>query len=159
MLLLMFGLLGMLLALSSPAHADPEVPRFEPGPCPIDVAHEMPDGPALECGTLVAAEDHENPGGRIVRLPVFILRSPNPNPAPDPLLFTQGGPGCTTVESVGTFARSSFVQERDVVLLEQRGNLYAQPSLDCDIGMWVDEQEGHTACLDSLRARGIDPQH
>jgi pimeloyl-ACP methyl ester carboxylesterase len=43
--------------------------------------------------------------------------------------------------------------------LEQRGNLYAQPSLDCDIGMWLDEGNGHTPCLDSIRAQGIDPVH
>jgi pimeloyl-ACP methyl ester carboxylesterase len=155
--MLILVLLGFSLALATtaPANAAADIPRFEPGPCPI----EVPEEAMVECGTLVAPEDYENPAGRTVRLPVFIIRSPNPNAAPDPLLFTQGGPGHTSVNSVWDFATSSFVQERDVVILEQRGNLYAQPSLDCDIDMWLEEDEGHTPCLDSLRARGIDPLH
>jgi pimeloyl-ACP methyl ester carboxylesterase len=149
-------LLGISLALTTTtAKAAADIPRFEPGPCPI----EVPEEAVVECGTLVAPEDYQNPAGRMVRLPVFIIRSPNSNAAPDPLLFTQGGPGYTSVNSVRDFATSSFVQERDAVILEQRGNLYAQPSLDCDIGMWLEEGEGHTPCLDSLRARGIDPLH
>ena len=137
------------------ANASVDLPRFEPGPCPI----EVPEEATIECGTLIAPEDYEKPAGRTVRLPVFIIRSPNPNAAPDPLLFTQGGPGYTSVNSVWDFARSSFVQERDVVILEQRGNPYAQPSLDCEIDMWLEEDEGNTPCLDSLRARDIDPSH
>jgi pimeloyl-ACP methyl ester carboxylesterase len=153
--LLILVLLGVSLALktTATANATADIPRFEPGPCPIEVPEEV----MVECGTLVAPEDYESPAGRTVRLPVFIIRSPNPNAAPDPLLFTQGGPGYTSVNSVQDFARSSFVQERDIVILEQRGNLYAQPSLECDIDMWLKEGEGHTPCLDSLRARGIDP--
>jgi pimeloyl-ACP methyl ester carboxylesterase len=157
MTMLILTILGICLALTTTATANAaaDLPRFEPGPCPI----EVPEEAIVECGTLVAPEDYENPAGRTVRLPVFIIRSPNPNAAPDPLLFTQGGPGHTSVNSVQDFSRSSFVQDRDVVILEQRGNLYAQPSLDCDVDVWLVEGEGHTPCLDSLRARSIDPLH
>ncbi len=137
------------------AYAQLDVPRFEPAPCPV----EVPDEPEIECGVLLAPEDPANPGGRTVRLPVLIVRSPAPDPAPDPLLVTLGGPGLTSVGEVWGYARSGFVQERDVVILEQRGNLYAQPSLDCDLSTWVDAQEGYTPCLDSLRARGIEPRY
>ncbi len=147
--------LSLFAWLTPTAHAQTDAPRFEPSECPIEVPHE----PEIECGVLVAPEDPANARGRVVRLPVLIVHSLAPNPAPDPLLVTLGGPGYTSVGEVWGYARSGFVQERDVVVLEQRGNLYAQPSLDCDVSTWVDAQEGHTPCLDSLRARGIDPQY
>jgi len=81
------------------------------------------------------------------------------NPAPDPLLYTAGGPGYSSLSSVWGFAGSPFVDARDVVILEQRGNLYAEPSLDCDLTVLREETEGKTPCLDSLRARGIDPTY
>lgn len=157
---LMLGVLSLPLdgaALAVPAaHAAPadlDVPRFEPGPCPI----EVPEEPEIECGTLVATEDHDDPDGRVVRLPVLIVHSPSAHPAPDPLLVTLGGPGYTSVGEVWGYARSPYVQERDIIIFEQRGNLYAEPGLDCDVSLWIDEREGHTPCLDSLLARGIDP--
>jgi len=57
------------------------------------------------------------------------------------------------------FAESAFLDQRDVVILEQRGNRYAEPSLDCDLSVWIQEEKGSTPCLDSLKERGIDLTH
>ena len=65
---------------------DPDVPRFEPSSCPIDVPAE----PQVECGYLVVPEDYDEPGGARIRLPVAIIRSPNPNPAPAALVVAKG---------------------------------------------------------------------
>ena len=48
------------------------------------------------------------------------------------------------------------MENRDVIILEQRGNRYTEPSLTCDMSVWWEEVEGHTPCLDSLKAQGID---
>ena len=66
MTMLILVLLGVSLALTTTATANAaaDIPRFEPGPCPI----EVPEEPMVECGTLVAPEDYENPAGRTVRL-------------------------------------------------------------------------------------------
>jgi pimeloyl-ACP methyl ester carboxylesterase len=47
------------------------------------------------------------------------------------------------------------VNDRDVVILEQRGNVHAQPNLVCDVSAAWEEEVG-TPCLDSLKGRGID---
>jgi pimeloyl-ACP methyl ester carboxylesterase len=133
--------------------AQDNLPRFEPSECPI----EVPDSPAIDCGYLVVPEDYDNPEEETIRLPIIIIRSSSENSAPDPVLFTEGGPGMSTLSYVWPFSRSGFVEERDIIIFEQRGNRYAEPSLACDISVWVEESQGHTPCLDSLRDKGIDP--
>jgi pimeloyl-ACP methyl ester carboxylesterase len=131
------------------------VPRFQPSKCPIDVPRDA----QVQCGYLVVPEDYDEPEGATIRLPVIVVRSRSPNPAPDPLLYTAGGPGSSSLPAVWWFAASDYVADRDVVILEQRGNRYAEPSLMCDLSVWWEEKEGHTACLDSLLEAGIDPAH
>ena len=140
---------------ASSAHAQADAPRFQPSRCPINV----PDDPQIHCGYLVVSADYDEPEGATIRLPVIIIRSRSPNPAPDPLLYTAGGPGSSSLPAVWWFAASDYVADRDVIILEQRGNRYAEPSLMCDLSVWWEEKEGNTACLDSLLEAGIDPAH
>jgi pimeloyl-ACP methyl ester carboxylesterase len=132
------------------AHAD--VPRFKAADCPV----EIPDDPPIDCGYLVVPADYGDPASDTFRLPVIIIHSRSPDPAPDPYLYTSGGPGYSSLGEVWGLARSDIVDSRDVIILEQRGNLYAEPSLTCDTSVLWQEREGDTACLDSLLARGID---
>jgi pimeloyl-ACP methyl ester carboxylesterase len=154
-LVLSAGIITLLFAFLPVAYAQREAPRFEPSDCPIDV----PDDPPIDCGYLIVPEDYDDPEGATIRLPIIIIHSRSANPAPDPLLYTAGGPGYSSLGSVWGLAISPFVDARDVIIFEQRGNLYAEPSLDCDISMWREEGEENTPCLDGLRARGIDPAH
>jgi pimeloyl-ACP methyl ester carboxylesterase len=75
------------------------------------------------------------------------------------MLFTEGGPGYSSLSSVWWLAGSGFAYHRDIVILEQRGNKYAEPSLDCDFSVWWNEVEGGTPCLESLRQSGITFDH
>ena len=152
---ILVGITALLIALAPVVYAQGETPRFEPSDCPIDV----PNDPPIDCGYLIVPEDYDDPAGAAIRLPVIIIHSRSENPAPDPLLYTAGGPGHSSLSSVWGFARSPFVDARDIIILEQRGNLYAEPSLDCDVSVWWEETGGRAPCLDSLRARGIDPAH
>jgi pimeloyl-ACP methyl ester carboxylesterase len=145
-------LLAFLLTHTQVSHAEDSLPRFEPSACPIDV----PADPDIDCGYLVVPEDYSHPEGVIIRLPVIIIRSRSKDPAPDPVLFTEGGPGYSSLDSVWGFAKSAFVEHRDVVILEQRGNRYAEPTLDCPLSDLFNEEEGDTPCLDRLRGMGID---
>lgn len=151
------GLVSILLILlqAQTGLAQESIPRFELADCPI----EVPDEPPIDCGYLVVPEDYGEPNGTTIRLPVIIIHSRSKNPAPDPILFTEGGPGFSSLTSVGWFASTSFVDDRDIVILEQRGNFYAKPSLTCDISVLWEEGEGNTSCLDSLKSRGIDLTH
>jgi pimeloyl-ACP methyl ester carboxylesterase len=153
--ILLLCLIALIFVNPQVSQAQESVPLFKPSTCPI----EVPDGLDIDCGYLIVPEDYDHPDGITIHLPVIIIHSRSANPAPDPVLYTEGGPGYSSLGSVWRFANSSFLDHRDIVILEQRGNRYADPSLECDISVWEDEREGHTPCLDSLRERGIDLTH
>ena len=153
--LLTISLLLFAFITPSGTNAQEALPGFEPSEC-LD---QVPDLAAIECGTLTTPEDYANPVGRTVRMPVIILHSPDGNPSNEALFFTEGGPGYSSLGSVGWLSGSGFGDGRDIVILEQRGNIYADPPLACDFSIWWDEKPGHTPCLDGLRQAGIALEH
>jgi pimeloyl-ACP methyl ester carboxylesterase len=142
-------------AFTSGVQAQGTLPRFERSDCPI----EVPSEPPIECGYLVTLEDYDNPESREIRTAVIIIRSRNENPSKDALLFTEGGPGYSSLRFVWWLADIEFANDRDIVILEQRGNIFSEPSLACDFSIWSDGNEGQTPCLDSLQQAGIDLEH
>jgi pimeloyl-ACP methyl ester carboxylesterase len=103
---------------------------FQPGPCTFRqwIVND------ISCGTLTVPEDHQQPGGRQIKLAVAILKSSAGHPAPDPVVFLQGGPGLSVLTTTSVSAIPSFyplLASRDVILLEQRGVGLSQPALDC----------------------------
>ena len=143
--ILVAGLLGLALlaaaclgtAQSTPtrptATKGPPLPpeqRYELVACPYDI----PWGPIIECGYLTVPENRSDPDSRDIRLAVAIAKSTSPDPRPDPIVYLDGGPGASTIETLslvydGFFA--PFATERDVVLFDQRGIGESKPALDC----------------------------
>jgi pimeloyl-ACP methyl ester carboxylesterase len=144
-----------LWAIRTSAQAEGDVPRFEPSECPI----EVPEDDSIECGYLVTFEDYSDPEGRIIRAPIIIIHSRGENPSNEAMLFTEGGPGYSSLQSVWQFSGMGLADLGDVIILEQRGNKYAEPSLACGFSIWWDDLDGGTPCLDSLRQAGIDMEH
>ena len=107
-------------------------PTFEAGPCPFP-AGTIPAGERVDCGSLIVPEDHAQPGGGAIRLAVAILRTHNPAPAPDPILFLADGPGGGSLDWLGFFVAGAndLREKRDIILLDPRGAGYSQPSLYC----------------------------
>jgi pimeloyl-ACP methyl ester carboxylesterase len=153
---------------AAPSMAERTPPYFESGAC----LFPAPDDGLTECGYLVAPEDREKPEGNVVRLPVVIFRSRSEDPAPDPVVFFDGGPGSSVLNLAGLFAVSPIRETRDLILLEQRGNDWAEPSLDCPevdramaenlaVAGSVEEETAHVAeaaarCRDRLASAGVD---
>jgi pimeloyl-ACP methyl ester carboxylesterase len=115
-----------------------QVPRFEPGPCPFE-GGEWLDEERIDCGTLFVAESRDRDESRTLRLAVAILRSRAADPSPDPVVFLQGGPGGALVrfaEGVASSALFGAIREqRDLVLWDQRGTGFSDPSFCPDLGM------------------------
>jgi len=86
---------------------------------------------AYTFGYLEVPENRADPGSRTIKLPVYIFQSRNPTPQPDPVIYTVGGPGSTTMPAARYMKYYRYLDERDLILFEQRGNYYAQPHLDC----------------------------
>lgn len=132
------------LFLLTGANAHASAPRqtrsakFEPVSC----ATFRISGSAFECGYVRVPELHSEPNGRQIKLAVAILPSPNSAPdasvSPDAFVVAQGGPGGSTLDTFANFfqldyfpALKALNAERDIVLYDQRGTLYAQPNLTC----------------------------
>lgn len=145
-------------------------PRFEPGECRF----RRPPVRQIECGDLFVQEDRTQEDSPIIQLHVAILKSTSENPQPDPLIYLSGGPGSFALEWLYWNAEGyhDILQQRDVIVFDQRGIGYSQPSLDCsevsdsfletlsqnpsDLA-WVDSKVGaNLACEARLVREGID---
>jgi len=158
--------------LLTPTPTPPPVEvRFEPADCMFG------DVNGVDCGYLYVPEDRSQPGGAQIRLAVAIIRSSNPNPAPDPVLplFSWlSGPGAHALYSTQGFmiGFKGILANRDVILLDRRGAGYSSPALDCpelksqaledapqNLSQEASEQhrfEAYRVCHDRLEQEGIN---
>ena len=81
------------------------------------------------CGALTVPEDRSNPGGRQIDLHVAVIPAINRDPEPDPLFLLAGGPGQSAIETFPAMLPLMFQvhQERDIVLVDQRGTGKSNP--------------------------------
>jgi pimeloyl-ACP methyl ester carboxylesterase len=168
-LLLAGGLLALMMlwlpANTAAASAPPAA--YEPAPCP------MPAPSHVTCGYLTVPENRNQPTDHTIRLPFAIIKSRSASPAPDPILFpTGGGPGSSSLERLEQWLDSAWLDQRYLILFEQRGARYAQPTLACQEGSVAffenfgltlppaaeDERIASAArtCFQRLRSEGID---
>jgi pimeloyl-ACP methyl ester carboxylesterase len=69
------------------------------------------------------------PSGKTIKLPFIIVQSNDPNKKKDPILFTAGGPGGSSLGIVGSIHKRTIAENRDFIAFEQRGTQYAIPNL------------------------------
>jgi pimeloyl-ACP methyl ester carboxylesterase len=113
----------------SPADAG-YTPNFTSSSCDFIV----PGGRDVTCGYLTVPEDRTQPDGAAVRLHVAVFLSESGNPAPDPVVYLEGGPGGEPLETlIFTFEDyfAPYLTERDVIIFDQRGTGLSEPSLAC----------------------------
>lgn len=133
---LLVGLIWLLTACQPAPLALPDASlptattvQWTTSPCRFPV----PTGHVVDCGDLAVPENYNAPEGHRIRLHVAILRSSSPTPAPDPLVILYGGPGANTLDrlpvAIERFGR--VLEQRDIILFDERGVGYSQPSLNC----------------------------
>ncbi|WP_421807663.1 alpha/beta fold hydrolase [Flagellimonas sp.] len=93
--------------------------------------HKIPDGQDYAFGYLEVLENRNNKNGKTIKFPVYIFKSRSKNPKKDPIIYTVGGPGATTMPSAQYMNYYKYLDDRDFILVEQRGNYCAKPHLDC----------------------------
>ncbi len=129
-LALLAAALGAFPAL--PAHAQTSyTPRVEWAECPFAIPAGEVAGEAIQCGYLIVPQDRAEPQGKQVRLAFAILRSTSANPAPDPVIYLEGGPGGSALTGLEQWLYVGFRATRDFVLFDQRGMGYSSPRLYC----------------------------
>ena len=146
---------------------------------PVAVPHECPlaisSAVDAECAYLIVPGNYNDPSAGELELEVVIFRSPNPLAADDPVVFLDGGPGAHSLELLPfTFdlTVAPLLQDRDVIVFDQRGTGFSRPSLYCpeladltldllDEHLTLTEELGLTLdavqeCRDRLAGEGID---
>ena len=150
-----------------------EIGAFVEADCEFDV----PEGRDVTCGWLTVPEDRNNPDdGQTVRLHVAKFASESDNPAPDPIVYLEGGPGGEPLEAVPfTFEIlfAPYLANHDFIIFDQRGTGYSEPSLACpelrELSFELFEQTDLTPdetteltigslveCRDRLEAEGVN---
>jgi pimeloyl-ACP methyl ester carboxylesterase len=123
------------IAMTGAASAAPGEARLKVRP---SCFFPQPDDAALpspECGYIVVPENPDRPGGPDIKLGYVRLHNHAADPRA-PLFMLAGGPGDTLIkpETLMLFAEGFLgpvLDERDVVILDQRGAPNSVPVLDC----------------------------
>jgi len=117
--------------LPSPMPTVAYVPAYEETSCPF----EAPSDVTVTCGFAILPEDRTGDPSKTIRLAVAVFHSTNEHPAPDPVMFLQGGPGGEAVQlSANAFdiLIAPHLPARDYVTFDQRGTGLSEPALKCD---------------------------
>lgn len=111
-----------------------------------------PPGVLVRCGSVNVCESRSRTAGqsKTVRLAVAVF-SRAEKPAREPLFFLAGGPGDAAIEVVRLFssAFSVFLDQRTLIVIDQRGTGRSEPSLDCP-------ERNLAACRARLFRQGIN---
>jgi pimeloyl-ACP methyl ester carboxylesterase len=165
-------ILALLLdATFSGVHAATAAPVFETAACP-----KTPEPIAAlkqaRCGYLTVPENRSKPQGRTIRLAVAIVPSRIKPAKPDPIVFMAGGPGEAAIHDIPFLVDAGINNDRDVIVMNQRGTLYDVPDLNCpeldrfyaqQVSMVYDaastgraQTAAAKACHDRLVGMGVD---
>lgn len=96
-----------------------------------ETTHKIPDGQKYRFGYLEVLEKRSDPQSRTIKVPVYIFKSRSANPKPDPIIYTVGGPGSSSMRTSMYMKYYKYLDDRDFIIFEQRGTQYAQPNLAC----------------------------
>ncbi len=157
------------------ADGAPAAAMYTTARCPNPLVEGRPEldlGPEFECGYLTVPQDRSEPAGRTIRLAVARASATSASPQPDPIVYLVGGPGNSGLLSAPALIEAGWNTDRDVIVLEQRGTLKAEPLLACpeldahlDIAVTLaptgpdavaGESAAVKACRDRLVAEGWD---
>ena len=157
------GTLAALLALLPPALVAADSPAGDGLPledCRISAGPGFP-GIEARCADFERPLDPADPDGETITVFVAIVSALSLEPQRDPFVPIAGGPGQATSEFYAAYANAfeSIRQERDIVLVDQRGT-GRSTRLDCEMDEEVVEgqvsieesAEGARRCLESLPA-------
>ena len=106
--------------------ASPE--ELPPSELPLESC-QLAGGVAAECGFLTVPENRNDPNGRLLDIHVAVIPAQSSISEPDPVFMLAGGPGQAASEVYPLFVRAfdDLSQNRDIVLVDQRGTGQSNP--------------------------------
>ena len=146
-----------LAASPVPAKAQGPLPYVESTPCWMALPDGVVEGQNIDCGYLFVPETRDDSSSPSIQLAYAVLYAPTESPQPDPVIYLAGGPGGSAVKELDGWLDAPYLQDRDLVLLDQRGTGYSLPTLNCP-EMEQAVQDATQACRDRLVEEGVDLQ-
>jgi pimeloyl-ACP methyl ester carboxylesterase len=129
------------VAAPSPGQQAAAAGAFEPVACSevkalgpgrqVVAVDSIPALRAARCGYLVVPENRGRPTARSIRLAVAIVPPVSPTPAPDPVVYLQGGPGGSAIAAAPGLIDAGLNRDRELILMDQRGVAFSKPALLC----------------------------
>jgi pimeloyl-ACP methyl ester carboxylesterase len=121
----------------TPGTASESDAEFIESPCWWDLPRNLEEGEDIVCGVVTVPLFHDDPDGETAQLAVGVINPDVEDPVSDPVFMLNGGPGGDSAVLVEFFAPSSFgsyapiLEDRTVVVFDQRGTGYSSPGLFC----------------------------
>ena len=127
----------------------------------------------ITSGLLSVPENHDDPKGKEIQIAYAVVKGNDPATAGPPMIFFSGGPGGTTLDQglVGFIKEHPFLEDRDIILFDQRGIGYSSPLPDMSFDSFrilaadaspEEEQQLTREMIESYReqcsARGVQPE-
>lgn len=113
---------------SSTTAAGEERPELTPVECPMS----PPASVEVACSWLTVPADRDEPDGATIRLPVAQISGGPDAEGRTPVVVIEGGPGVGSLDRIDVYAQVAQANGRDVIIWDQRGTGFAEPSLSCD---------------------------
>ncbi len=106
---------------------------FREDSCPFS---NQPGTPlwAAECGYLTVPADYDNPEAGTFEIAVAVFPATGDRTSDVPVIYLEGGPGGNALEGLevsGGVILEPLNENRDVVVFDQRGAGFSEPSLSC----------------------------
>jgi len=128
------------------------IPLIEPCQCAIKIDSNF----KTRCGYLIVPENRKKNNGKTIKLPFIVVKSNNPDKRKDPVLFTSGGPGSSSLGWTSGVTKHIIIENRDCIAFEQRGTRYALPSLwSAELTEAIQESYRKNLSKDSMVIEGV----
>jgi pimeloyl-ACP methyl ester carboxylesterase len=123
-----------------PAPVDPK-PVVRPF-VKADCSHPLIPDSTTHCGTVEVPADREDPSSPLIKIFATVYPAKDSTTATAPLIYLTGGPGTSTQSPKNIFEitdendflaiyRQTFGDNRDLIVLDQRGTNNSEPTLYC----------------------------
>ncbi len=141
----------------APVLAQDIAPTTEPASCWMELSDGLVEGQNVDCGYLIVPEDRTDPSSATIKLAYAVLHASAQDVKPDPVIYLSGGPGGNAVGELTAWVGTTYLEDRDLVLLDQRGTGYSEPTLNCP-EVEQNEDNALQACHDRLTGEGVNLQ-
>ncbi len=164
------------VSTTTPKQSPIPTSAFHAASCPFKLGDGIIEGKMVKCGYVTVPENRSVNNGHTIRLALAIFKSPSVTVDPAPVIRLDGGPGSPSLDNWAHYVTSAdfntFVFNHDLIMFDQRGTGYSQPSLNCPeilnlqfatINQHLSRQQGDKlslqaaqACHNRLVRMGID---